>query len=1028
MEQAVAVFFVLGLLALLAGIAVVVVVAYSRERTLTRRIDSLEESVRRLAAAMREARAATTEAPAAAVAAPTPTPTPTPIPTPIPTPTASRVPERAQTPIAPAPRREERAPPPPRSTPPSSPAKPRVSLERALGVTGAAVLGGVVFAIAGIYLYQYSVQQGLLTPAVRVALGTAVGIACLAVSELLRKRSYRITADSLAGGAVVVLFAAFWAANRLFHLWPFGVSFALMGAVTALCCTLALRHSSQVIAVLGLVGGFATPIALSSGSDRPIGLFGWTLLVNLGFLSVAHRRRWPMMGMLALVGTTIIEALWIFARMGPHTFVLGLAVLAVFALLFVGFVALQPASERARWHASQVGALFLPFAFALYFSSQSDVLAGGHFYPTALLAALLCAAACWVARAPSLAFLPLGASAGSVALALVWMQSNQLQPALAWEFVACAVLIALVLHVGRTIGRVQPSATPVEPRGVRVDEREAAALLAAGGFAVALILGVANDPSLPLWPWAVGFAALAILSCWQSVVARLPVVPIVSSVLTAIGLHVWTDANRGLPDSMSALVFIAVLVAFIALYQVTAQRFTEPKSRSVAWWGAGVAALLAQATASAALGTPEFDPHWLLGVLLGLAVLATVAANGARASLLYAIAAVATLNSLWTNSTHETWGQSPARTSIAPTAMLFVALGTVLFTLWPFVRRSIWESSRSVWRAAAAASFLAFFPLRELWKLWFPQATAAPVPALLALVVGLGWWLARRASTDISATGAARAVGRVWFAAIALFWLAIVVPLQLDHDWLFVGLVLAGASEVWLWTRYDHAPLKYVGCALITSASALLVLQRFGGSYVVHEAVLVNWLAWSYLVPAAAAMLASNWLTKLEMPRLRAAQPARNAQSLAWCGSVCGLCAALLFFAWLNLAILNAFGTRPSFRWLTERMPARDLSMSLAWALYALALLVLGVNRRIGGLRWISLGMFMLTIAKVFLFDLGNLQGLYRVASLLGLAIALLLVSLLYQRFVFRIAPKDDSRPPAAGGSDSGAAEPGHAS
>lgn len=896
-----------------------------------------------------------------------------------------------------------------------SPAKPRVSLERALGVTGAAVLGGVVFAIAGIYLYQYSVQQGLLTPAVRVALGTGLGVVCLLVSELLRKRSYRITADSLAGGAVVVLFAAFWSANRLFHLWPFWLSFALMGAVTALCCTLALRHSSQVIAVLGLVGGFATPIALSSGSDRPIGLFGWTLFVNLGFLSVAHKRRWPMMGMLALVGTTIIEALWIFARMGPHTFVLALAVLGVFALLFVGFVALQPASERARWHASQVGALFLPFAFALYFSSQSDVLAGGHFYPTALLAALLCAAACRVARAPSLAFLPLGASAGSVALALVWMQSNRLQTALAWEFVACAVLIGLVLNVGRTIGRAQPSATPVEPRGVRVDEREAAALLAAGGFAVALILGVANDPSISLWPWAAGFAALAILSCWQSLVARLPAVPIVSSVLTATGLHVWTDANRGLPDSISAPVFIAVLVAFIALYQVTAQRFTDAKSRSVAYWGAGVAGLLAQATASAALGTPEFDPRWLLGVLLGFAVLATMAANGARASLLYAIAAVATLNSLWTNSTHETWGQSPARTAIAPTAMLFVALGTVLFTLWPFVRRSIWESSRSVWRAAAAASLLAFFPLRELWELWFPHATAAPVPALLALVVGLGWWLARRASTDTGATGAtgaACAVGRVWFAAIALFWLAIVVPLQLDHDWFLVGLVLAGASEVWLWTRYDHAPLKYVGCALIAGASALLVLQRFDGSYVVHDAVLVNWLAWSYLVPAAAAMLASNWLAKLEMPRLRAAQPARHASSLAWCGSVCGLSAAVLFFAWLNLAILNAFGTRPSFQWLSERIPARDLSMSLAWALYALALLVLGVNRRIGGLRWVSLGMFVLTIAKVFLFDLGNLQGLYRVASLFGLAVALLLVSLLYQRFVFRVALEDDTRGP----------------
>jgi uncharacterized membrane protein len=42
------------------------------------------------------------------------------------------------------------------------------------------------------------------------------------------------------------------------------------------------------------------------------------------------------------------------------------------------------------------------------------------------------------------------------------------------------------------------------------------------------------------------------------------------------------------------------------------------------------------------------------------------------------------------------------------------------------------------------------------------------------------------------------------------------------------------------------------------------------------------------------------------------------------------------------------------------------------------------------------------TIAKVFLHDVGELGDLYRVASLLGLAVSLILVSLAYQRFVLR--------------------------
>jgi uncharacterized membrane protein len=59
------------------------------------------------------------------------------------------------------------------------------------------------------------------------------------------------------------------------------------------------------------------------------------------------------------------------------------------------------------------------------------------------------------------------------------------------------------------------------------------------------------------------------------------------------------------------------------------------------------------------------------------------------------------------------------------------------------------------------------------------------------------------------------------------------------------------------------------------------------------------------------------------------------------------------------------------------------------------------------GLRWVSLSFLVVTIGKVFLYDLGELRDLYRVVSLVGLAVSLLLVSLLYQRFVFRRASSD---------------------
>ena len=118
----------------------------------------------------------------------------------------------------------------------------------------------------------------------------------------------------------------------------------------------------------------------------------------------------------------------------------------------------------------------------------------------------------------------------------------------------------------------------------------------------------------------------------------------------------------------------------------------------------------------------------------------------------------------------------------------------------------------------------------------------------------------------------------------------------------------------------------------------------------------------------------------------------------------------LLGFVFLNLTILDVF-SRPDSRlaFSVQRLQARDLATSITWAVYALVLLGAGTALKASALRWTSLALILLTIAKVFLYDLGELDGMNRVASLGGLAVALLAVSLLYQRFVFRRPPQAEA-------------------
>ena len=142
-------------------------------------------------------------------------------------------------------------------------------------------------------------------------------------------------------------------------------------------------------------------------------------------------------------------------------------------------------------------------------------------------------------------------------------------------------------------------------------------------------------------------------------------------------------------------------------------------------------------------------------------------------------------------------------------------------------------------------------------------------------------------------------------------------------------------------------------------------------------------------------------LNKLEIVRLRESEKAFYVREKAWGAVLCFSGAIAVVFAWINLTIFDAFSAGRAIEFTMERLPARDLTLSAAWAFFALGLLGLAFRTNTQALRWTSLAFLLLTIGKVFLYDLGELEDLYRVASLVGLALSLLAVSIAYQRFVF---------------------------
>jgi uncharacterized membrane protein len=192
-----------------------------------------------------------------------------------------------------------------------------------------------------------------------------------------------------------------------------------------------------------------------------------------------------------------------------------------------------------------------------------------------------------------------------------------------------------------------------------------------------------------------------------------------------------------------------------------------------------------------------------------------------------------------------------------------------------------------------------------------------------------------------------------------------------------------------------HWAWRIMGGAALIVATLLLVLNP---AFTDAQAGIFSLLA-AYLIPAVLAVLARR---RLATPGFR---------------QILGAYAVVAGFAWITLQIRQYFHPGSMSLIGASFEDAELWSWSGAWLAYGIALMVVGI--RVGDrlLRLTALGVVGLVCVKVFLIDMANLTGLWRVLSFLGLGLALIGLGAVHRRFVFVSKP----------GPDAGVADPGAA-
>ncbi len=889
--------------------------------------------------------------------------------------------------------------------------RPAINWESFLGVKLFAWLGGFALFLGVAFFVKYSFEHNLISPFLRVTIGYAIGLGLLVGAWFLPRARQAVTVQSLTATGIVVLYADTFGAHALYGFLDFGFGllpvFAIMSAITVLAFVLAVRLDAQVVAVLGWLGGFLTPWLLSTGQDNPAGLFGYLALLDVGLLAVAVRQRWNYLALLGAAATMVMQFGWVAKFFVAAKLMVGMTVFVGFAALFFGgFWWAHRRGQVNRW---VVGAAMLAavsgWLFAAYLLWHSDTSIAGRVWwllgYILILDLVFVGMACWRVE-----LRPLLPAAGAVVFLLLmhWtvraLTPERLNAALVFYLAFAALHAAIPFWLESR----QPS-----PASAVSLARWMHVFPSLGLVLILVPLFTMGSPSLWVWPVVlfINVLAIALAIMTASLGSLLAVI-----LLTALGAAAWIFQQPvNAPDLAGLLTIVGGFsVFFVGAGLLAARKLYGPNlaSPSPGVGGAGRTVALtreqfgqmASLSASlpfllltmAVLRLPLPNPSAVFAVAAGLSVGLLLVATRSRFDGLMAV----TLGGVLV--LEYAWHADDFQAQNAGVALAWTAGFSALFFAWPLLGRKTLEARSWPWAVSALA-----WPLHFLLFYWaglaaYPDA-AYPglIPALLAAPCAAAlFWLVR--SEPAAAAGAL--ARRAWYAGAALFFVTLTIPIQFERHWITLGWALEGVALVALFHRVPHPGLRLTGVGLLTAAFVRLAMNPWVIlEYERSGTPIWNWYLYTYGVTACALLAAACLLAPPRNEVLRHNMP-----------PVLYSLGTILLFLLVNIEIADYFspaGGRLVFNFSAGF--AQDMAYTLAWALFASALMTVGFRARNAATRYAGLGLLVATMIKLFLHDLWRLGGLYRIGSLVGLAVVLILVSFVYQRFL------------AAGGSGSGA-------
>ena len=196
---------------------------------------------------------------------------------------------------------------------------------------------GILILVLGIgYFVSYSIDKGWIPTPARVGIGILAGALVLGVAHKLRKL-YAAFSSVFVAGAIAIFYYTIAIAFHEYKLFGQEVAFTIMVLITAFAALITVSYNRLELGILTLIGGFAVPFMVSTGSGNYVVLFTYLLILNSGILAIAYNKKWHIINVLSFLFTSVLFLAWLNKEKydKPQHYLGGLIFAFAFYLMFM---------------------------------------------------------------------------------------------------------------------------------------------------------------------------------------------------------------------------------------------------------------------------------------------------------------------------------------------------------------------------------------------------------------------------------------------------------------------------------------------------------------------------------------------------------------------------------------------------------------------------------------------------------------------------------------------------------------------